>query len=179
MDLISGITLADRMRKLKYKHGLEDMIALQIKTYAYDDLELPTAYDAYKEQILNSNLDEEIKHKAIDTLLTIKPIKKLCHFDFHLENIMYDGQKYIIIDWVNAKLGNPLMDIARSYIIFKQYVKRLANKYLRLMTKEMNIDVTEVYRVLPLMAALRMLEHIDEAFNLELKTMIFQDYQGV
>jgi 3-oxoacyl-[acyl-carrier-protein] synthase III len=92
---------------------------------------------------------------------------------------MYDGQKYIIIDWVNAKLGNPLMDIARSYIIFKQYVKRLANKYLRLMTKEMNIDVTEVYRVLPLMAALRMLEHIDEAFNLELKTMIFQDYQGV
>ena len=178
MNLISGITLADRMRKLKYKQGLEDMINLQIETYTYENLNLPSVYDTYKDQIIHSDLKDEIKEIALDVLSKISPVKKLCHFDFHLENIMYDGQTYIIIDWVNAKLGNPIMDIARSFIIFKQYAKRLANKYLRLITKQMNIDISEVYQVIPVMAALRMLEQIDETFNLELEQMIYQYYQG-
>lgn len=175
MKLISGITLADRMRKLKYKQGLEDMINLQVETYTYENLDLPSVYDTYKEQIIHSDLKDEIKEKALDVLLKIPPVKKLCHFDFHLENIMYDGQKYIIIDWVNAKLGNPIMDIARSFIIFKQYAKRLANKYLRLMTNKMNIDINEVYDAIPLMAALRMLENDDKAFNEELEEMILKN----
>lgn len=178
MDLISGITLADRMRKLKYKQGLEDMINLQVETYTYENLNLPSVYDTYHDQIIHSDLKKEIKAIALDVLSKISPVKKLCHFDFHLENIMYDGQTYIIIDWVNAKLGNPVMDIARSFIIFKQYAKRLANKYLRLITKQMRIDVRDVYQAIPVMAALRMLEHTDETFNLELEQMIFQPFQG-
>lgn len=175
MGLIKGITLADRMRKFKYKNGLEDMIHLQIKTFDFEDLNLPIAYDAFKDQLLNSHLKQDIKDKALNSLAKIKPIKKLCHFDFHLENIMFDQERYIIIDWVNAKLGHPVMDIARSYIIFKQHAKRLANKYLRLITKEMKIGVEEVYDALPIMAALRMLETDDELFILELEKMVLEN----
>ena len=172
MDLIKSMTLADRMRKLKYKNGLEDMIDLQIKTYDFEKLNLPVAYDSFKNQILNNELKQDIKDKALISLAKSEPIKKLCHFDFHLENVMFDGEKYIIIDWVNAKLGHPAMDIARSYIIFKQYAKRLANKYLRIITKAMHIDVSELYDALPIMAALRMLENDDELFGVELEQMV-------
>ena len=178
MDLISGVTLTDRIRKLKYKNGLEDMIKLQVKTYAYNDLELPSSYDDFYKQILDSDLKAEIKHKAIESLSSIEPLNKLCHFDFHLENIMFDGHKYIIIDWVNAKLGNPVMDIARSFIIFKQYAKRFANKYVKMITKEMKIEIDKVYHAIPIMAALRMLENNDEAFNVELEQMIVNTDKG-
>lgn len=174
MGLIKGITLADRMRKLKYKNGLEDMIKLQIKTYDFEDLNLPIASKVFKDEIINSELKQDIIEKAICSLDKIQPLKKLCHFDFHLENIMFDQERYIIIDWVNAKLGHPVMDIARSYIIFKQHAKRLANKYLRLITKEMKIDMSEVYDALPIMAALRILETDDESFIIELEKMVLE-----
>ena len=49
---------------------------------------------------------------------------------------MYDHSEDSIIDWVNTKLGNPVLDIARTYIILKQYAQRMANKYLKLISKK-------------------------------------------
>lgn len=129
MDIIAGLSLADRMRKQKYPNGLIDLVDLQVSTYEYSSLELSDSFEDYKKYIKNSLIDESLKAKALDSLSCIKKMSILCHFDFHFENVMFDGEKYYIIDWVNAKLGNPVMDIARTYIILKQYAMRLAGVF--------------------------------------------------
>ena len=158
MDFIKGITLTDRLRKDKYKDGFKDMQKLQMSIYQYSDLNIPSAYEAYEHQINNCILSDDMKRKAIKALYSVEKKNCLCHLDFHPDNIMFDGNQYYIIDWVNAKLANPVLDLARTYIIFKQYISRQANKYLKEITKSLSIDIDDVYKVLPAIAAIRLLE---------------------
>lgn len=78
---------------------------------------------------------------------------------------MYDHKDYYIIDWVNAKLGNPTMDIARTYVILKQYAQRLANRYLKLIVEKENFNIDEIRLGIPLMATLRLLEDDTVSFR--------------
>ena len=175
MELINGVTLAHRIRKEKYKNWLDEMINLQIQTYQYSGLKIPNAFEVFRKQIKQSNFDVNLKSRALVSLDSIKKMDVLCHLDFHPENIMFDGEKYYIIDWVNAKLANPVMDIARTYIIFKQYIKRQANKYLRTILKKTGYKEENVLKALPLMAFIRLRESDDENLNKMLIDIINQE----
>ncbi len=172
MAYIKGITLADRMRKEKYSNALEDLVQLQVSIYAYVVPGLPNAKNVFKEQIESSKLSDELKMKALNSLNGIEPKTNLLHLDFHPENILFDGQSYTIIDWVNAKAGNPVMDIARTYVIFKQYLSRQANKYVKMICKTIQIDPNDVYQAVPLMAFLRILENDADPFRTTLESFI-------
>lgn len=176
MDIIEGITLADRVRKQKYPNGLNDLIDLQVGIYEYHSLNLGDAFVDFNIIIQNSAMGEELKEKALYSLSLIEKRKSLCHFDFHFENIMFDGRNYYIIDWVNAKLGNPVMDIARTYIILKQYATRIAEKYIATITKKMKLSDKDVRVAIPLMAALRLIESNSVSFRETLIGMIQRDY---
>lgn len=171
MTLIQGTTLAHRMIVEKYKNGLEDLMTLQLSLYQYKDLDIDNAYQAYECTIEHSK-DSELKVCAKTALDHIERRTQLCHFDFHFENIMFDGCQYVIIDWTNAKLGHPVMDIARTFLILKQYAKRMANKYLRIMLQKTKITLDDFIKALPLMAYLRWLEIPDDPFQLELSVFI-------
>lgn len=175
MDLIHGITLVDRMRKQKYKKGLEDLVQLQLTIYDYEDLPLPNAFEVFRNQIHMASLPSTFKEKALESLNQLEIKKTLCHLDFHPENILFDGEKYILIDWTNAKVGNPLMDVARTYIILQQYAFRLSNKYLKIICKSMRIRPEEVKKAIPLMAFLRLLEQDARPFKEELESMILRN----
>jgi thiamine kinase-like enzyme len=175
MTLIKGNTLAHKMRKEKFQLGVETLIQSQIEVYKYHDLKLEDAFVSFETQLSTSHLDKNIKVKALESLYSIPRQQSLCHFDIHFENIMMQDNKSIIIDWSNAKLGHPSMDIARSYIIMLQYVKRKANIYLSSICREMNYQVEDVLKVVPLMAALRMLERDTLPFHDQLMKLIFED----
>ncbi|NJD59100.1 MAG: hypothetical protein FIA98_06850 [Anaerolineae bacterium] len=43
---------------------------------------------------------------------------QLCHGDFHPGNILLTRRGPVIIDWIDASRGSPLMDVARSSLLF-------------------------------------------------------------
>ncbi len=172
MDYIDGYTIGDRMRKEKYKHALDDLIDIQLSIHNYNNLKLSQAHDEFEKQIKESRLDEDLKNIGFSLLSKIEKKHILCHFDIHFLNIMYDHNDYYIIDWINAKLGNPVLDIARTYIILKQYAQRLANKYLKAIVKKGNYVMADVETAIPLMAILRLTEHDATDFEAKLLEMI-------
>ncbi|MDD4354839.1 MAG: phosphotransferase [Candidatus Izemoplasmatales bacterium] len=178
MDLIKGVTLADRLRTGEYQNGFHDMMELQMAFYAYRRLDLPDAQDAYDKQICHSSLAQPLKDKAIASLHSVERKDILCHFDFHPENIMVDGNQYYILDCVNAKLAHPAFDLARTYIILKQYVSRQADKYLREIVKKLQMDIQEVFKAIPAMAAIRLIEMETSDFTKTLIDMIMKDWKG-
>jgi tRNA A-37 threonylcarbamoyl transferase component Bud32 len=159
MTLIEGVELADRIRIEKYKNWLEDFTDLQCKTYLYEKLDLLDAYEVFHKQILSSKLTQSLKTKALESLGKIKKTYHLCHLDFHPLNIIYSNNDYYIIDWTNAKLANPVMDIASTYIIFRQYLKRQANRYLKMMIKKTGYSKEEIINAIPLMAFIKLREN--------------------
>ena len=161
MDLLDGVIFADRIRVEKYKDWLNDFIELQVETYQYKDLDLLDAKSIFIKQIKHSNLEDELKNCALKSIENIEPMTTLCHLDFHPLNIIYFNEKYYVIDWTNAKLAHPVMDIASTYIIFRQYLKRQANKYLRLISKKSGYSIEQIIKAIPVMAFIKLRENQD------------------
>jgi uncharacterized protein (TIGR02172 family) len=57
---------------------------------------------------------------------------RLCHGDMHPANVILTAGGPVVIDWIDATLGNPLADVARSQIILGGVGARVsqANKAL-------------------------------------------------
>lgn len=107
-----------------------------IKTYAQNLAKLhyeihkitsdKTLHDFKKSLIRNIKkvdlLDSSTKRKIISYTNSLPDGNNLCHGDFHPENILIDNDEYYVIDWMTAKKGNYLCDVARTMIILKYSV---------------------------------------------------------
>jgi aminoglycoside phosphotransferase (APT) family kinase protein len=68
---------------------------------------------------LHDHLTTDTKTKIIKYLASLPGGNKLCHGDFHPENILISGGKPFVLDWMTATRGNPLADVARTSILLK------------------------------------------------------------
>jgi hypothetical protein len=62
-------------------------------------------------------LPENLRVTAIKALKTMPDGDRLCHGDFHLGNVMLGQPEPVIIDWIDASIGSPLADVARTSIL--------------------------------------------------------------
>ena len=162
MELIDGITLGDRMKKEKYKSGVQDLIGLQKMIHTVTDVDLPTFKECAFDHLNSVSIEPQQKKRAEQILEEIPETKNLLHLDFHFLNIMYADEKYYIIDWINARLGNPIFDYARSFVVMNEFAYRLSRKYRTLILKDREIDSEDFNRAVYVAALLRLKESVSE-----------------
>ena len=63
-------------------------------------------------------LPENVRQAALKALEQLPEDDKLCHGDFHPGNILLTSRGPVIIDWIDASRGRPVMDVARSSLLF-------------------------------------------------------------
>ena len=152
MEYIAGKPLLhEGMDKDKRLAAIQTLIKLQCEIHAIDAHGLPSQKDRILQKInRNNNIGANIKARLFALLDSLDVhANKLCHGDFHPLNILHDGKKHWIIDWVDATSGSPLADACRTYIILKQYLLRLAGIYLRHFCKEAGTRQEDVLAWLP------------------------------
>lgn len=154
--VFDGITMAEKFQLEKgFKDNLINMIEIQKKINKIEDLKLLRINAIYKKFIDESSLDAKFKNTALKFLEEIEDKNNLCHLDYHPLNIMYSNNKYIVIDWCNAKLGNPIYDYARTYIILFEFALRLSKTYLSLIEKDSSIDTKDLNKAIYISVLLR------------------------
>ena len=62
-------------------------------------------------------LPDPLRGRILAALAHMPDGHQICHGDFHPGNVMATPQGEVTIDWIDASLGNPLADLARSSII--------------------------------------------------------------
>ncbi|WP_154666035.1 aminoglycoside phosphotransferase family protein [Paenibacillus pinihumi] len=70
------------------------------------------------------------QHLLLRTLVDQVKIRqdKLIHGDYHLDNIVEDGEQFTVIDWTNGQRGDPRYDFAWSLLLQRVFVsERLAS----------------------------------------------------
>lgn len=121
-------------------------------------------------------LPEHLRAKALVALETMPDYNRLCHGDFHPNNILMTVQGEIVIDWIDASNGNPLADVARTTILAlgaaetrqiqgllpKALVRIFHAAYIRYYFKLSPGGEAEYNRWLPIVAAARLSENIPE-----------------
>lgn len=95
-------------------------------------------------------LDEDQKDKLFRYIEELPDDNKLCHGDFHPDNILIDGEKAVVIDWMTATRGNPLSDVARTTIMLKygqipEDKSALEKTVMNLMRKKLLKEYTKKY----------------------------------
>jgi hypothetical protein len=101
---------------------------------------------------------------------------RVCHSDFHPDNVMLTDKGPVIIDWMAGKKGNPMMDVARTCLLINNgapvgmdvprrrlliVARRVGFWWYRWQyTRLGNFDRQQYQRWLPIMAAARLNEQI-------------------
>ena len=152
------------MDKEARKQALLTLVTLQCQVHQIHASGLPKLSDCLMWKIETSkHLNNEYKSALLSLNNRLRnDADNLCHGDFHPLNILFDGTKSWIIDWVDATAGNPLADACRTYIIIKQFLSRSAGIYLKMYCQVANQAQADVLAWQPIIAAARLNENMDD-----------------
>ena len=64
-------------------------------------------------------LDERRKQHMLGSIADMPDGDRLCHGDFHPMNILGEASQPVIIDWSDARRGDPAADVCRTYLLMK------------------------------------------------------------
>ncbi|MGD0707826.1 MAG: aminoglycoside phosphotransferase family protein [Anaerolineaceae bacterium] len=65
------------------------------------------------------DLPPGLKASVLHLLEGLPDDTALCHFDFHPDQVLITANGPVILDWMTARQGHPLADVARTSIILK------------------------------------------------------------
>jgi hypothetical protein len=110
-------------------------------------------------------LDERRKEDLLAGIADMPDGDRLCHGDFHHKNVLGDVSQPVIIDWPDARRGDPAADVCRSYLLMKLHAAEIAPTYLDAYCATSDIARPAVLSWLPYVAAARFAEDVPGEFD--------------
>ncbi|WP_160679179.1 phosphotransferase [Clostridium sp. C8-1-8] len=165
MDYLKGESLMQCLQNdvNNLQAYIEKMVQIQVSIHSRN-IALPISLKGrLKEKIeANTKLSDSKKDKVLKLLKDLPDGNELCHGDFHGYNILLDGDKYSIIDWVDASVGCSDGDACRTYLLYKLHASELAEVYLNTYCRETGKDKEAIISWLPVLASARLTENAKE-----------------
>ena len=159
------------------------MVKLQCQMNMIDASGLPDLTDMYINEIKSTPyLTVKLKEILLGYMKSLDSNKtNLCHGDIHPYNIIYNGDKYWIIDWEDAGKGDPAADACMQYFYsmrwgaksnnrsYEQYIQLFCQngedyiqqfclggeRYLQLFCEESGIPQEDILAWLPVIAGVQ------------------------
>ena len=156
-EFIEGETLADVMAKDKKNltKYLKELVQIQCAIFAKTSPRMGNLADKLDAMISASPLERNTRYDLHMRLQALPRGKALCHGDFNPTNVIITPKgDWRVIDWSHVRLGDPLADVARTYLLFwlSGHVKA-AEQYMGMMCEALKVKLPEVQQWLPIVAA--------------------------
>jgi uncharacterized protein (TIGR02172 family) len=119
-ERVEATTLLQQMirQPWKAKQLARQMAELQAAMHALPAPELPPMRQRLEEKIRHAQpLPETLRRDVLAALEKLPQDHRVCHGDFHPDNILVTSRGLMVIDWIDATAGHPLGDIARSKLL--------------------------------------------------------------
>ncbi|MBM7613788.1 phosphotransferase family protein [Alkaliphilus hydrothermalis] len=82
----------------------------------------------------------------LDYLKGLPEDVKVCHGDFHPDNILENQGDWRTIDWTNVYIGNPLSDVARTYLMIRSpFMPKGTGKFVVIFSKLIKHILSTIY----------------------------------
>src|SRR5262245_54805082 len=108
---------------------LECMVRLHIRIHTHQAIQFPGLKVRLAANIAASTLlDKPRKQTLLEAIAEMPDGDRLCHGDFHPLNILGDTADPVIIDWPDARRGDPAADVCRSYLLLKLHAADIARE---------------------------------------------------
>ena len=121
-ERVHGITMveaiiANPQKLIPYAYLLAE---LQVDMHTRTASKLPLQRQRLQREIQSvSELASETKAAILTNLDRLQEDNVICHSDLHPENILLTAGEPVIIDWVDATQGSPVVDVARTALMLR------------------------------------------------------------
>lgn len=180
-ERVEGVSLLRQMMSSPFRIGeyARKMAELHSCIRAQSATTLPQLRDSLRKSILEAALDDGLKQWALAILETLPDGFRLCHFDFHPDQIIVTSDGPMVLDWMTAFQGDAQADVARTLILLnignvshlgwltrivvgigRRHMKRAYFRETIRRSPEMNIEIIHKWMI-PIAAA-RLNEQIKE-----------------
>ncbi|MFZ0534787.1 MAG: aminoglycoside phosphotransferase family protein [Anaerolineales bacterium] len=120
-ERVDGITMLQAFIRKPWSFQVfaRQLAELQADMHQRRVPEMPSQREKLARRIYRAEkLSENVRQAALKALELLPEDDKLCHGDFHPNNIMLTSHGPIIIDWIDASRGSPVVDVGRSTLLF-------------------------------------------------------------
>ena len=101
----------------RYAHLLAELHA---GMHACTVPELPSQRQRLEDRIRGTDaLSADMMSAVLTVLDEMSDGERLCHGDFHPDNILMTAHGPVIIDWMDATRGDPWSDVAQTSLLFR------------------------------------------------------------
>lgn len=119
-ERVAGETMLQRLRSKPWQvFQLGKLLAeLQAEMHTCTAPDLPPMRERLLTKINAAQaLPGNLKQSSLSALQNLPTDNRVCHGDFHPDNILMTKQGPVIIDWIDASAGHPMGDVARTAIL--------------------------------------------------------------
>jgi hypothetical protein len=194
-ERVEGVSMLQAIlqRPWRFAAYARQLAGLQAEMHAIRLPEMPSQKDKLAWKIHGAApLPENVRQAALQALDRLPEKDCLCHGDFHPSNILLNKRSQVIIDWLDASRGSPVMDIARSTLLFgggplppgTPWAAPVLHRwfycvYLQRYCQLNPIDPKELAASIPVAAAARLAEniHSDEARLLSIAEKLVDEHK--
>lgn len=171
-EWVEGKTLAETMAadKKNLLRYLKEFVAIQCEIFSKTSERMGNLAEKLDKQISASVLPKETRYDLHMRLQSMPRGKALCHGDFNPTNVIITPNgEWRVIDWSHVRLGDPLADVARTYLLFwlSGHVAA-AEKYMVIACDALKAKISDVQKWLPIVAAAESSKEQQSAKNHEL-----------
>ena len=151
-ETLASVMLKDRKNITKY---LKQFVAIQCEIFSKTSERMGNLSDKLDKLISASPLPKETRYDLHVKLQSLPRGKSLCHGDFNPTNVIITPKgDWRVIDWSHVRLGDPLADVAHTYLLLwlSGYMAG-AEKYMNIACEALKAKVSDVQKWLPIVAA--------------------------
>lgn len=153
-EQLSGGDMLKRMllcfwKRRRYARELARLhVQMHQKKYAGSSKECPVL--SVKEKLSEDiqaagELSLEEKARWVKELEKLPEGDKICHFDYHPGNVIMDGKRSVVIDWMTLCIGNPAADVARTKLLLKDAVVPVKSVFVKKMIQRFQGKICQAY----------------------------------
>lgn len=118
---VEGSTMLEEMSAKPWTLPKSSQLLAELQSGMHDDhtvTGLPSQRQRLENKIRRAEgLSPALRAAALEALAAMPEGQRLCHGDFHPDNVLMTARGPVVIDWIDATLGRPLADVARSSVI--------------------------------------------------------------
>ncbi|MEL3971930.1 aminoglycoside phosphotransferase family protein [Rossellomorea oryzaecorticis] len=168
MEYVKGKTVgeiaAGENGKAAYYLSLSVDIQLKIHSKTADSIE-PMREKLIRQIVSTGKLSQIQKKALMKKLESMAFENRLCHGDFHLNNLIMSDDNVTIIDWIDSSSGDIRADVYRTYLLYSQVSSEVAELYLRLYCQKSGLSKEEILEWAPIIAGARLSENVSSENN--------------
>ena len=120
-ERLDGISMLQHMRTqpLKLAAYGRTLADLHLEMHSHSvPVEIPNQKAQLEGSIrMAKQLPEDVRQAALAALAGMPEGDRLCHGDYHPDNVLMTSQGLKVIDWMTANRGDPWADVARTHLL--------------------------------------------------------------